>query len=183
MSEVSHYRLYELGNNDTEHLIRLRVPNDFYYAKMFSFLDGIQGTDTRQILLSPQKQADTQPPEIGLNQKIRIPVYQKKTIDFTPYIYEDSGIASITDVQVDFDFTTDNDLDGDARNDRDTENMTIIQTPTAIKIEFGEYEELFARQIRLSLTDGNNNTGYKDIDFEVYTPAPQIQSYEDSTLG
>lgn len=182
MSEVSHYRLYELGNNDTEHLIRLRVENDFYYAKIHTFRDNIIWTQSRQILLSPQKQADTQPPEVGLNQKIRIPVYQKKTIDLTPYIYEDSGIGNIRDVAIDFDFETDNDSDGDPRNDRDTQNINILQTPNSIKVEFWEYEELFSRQIRISLTDGNDNTGYKDIDFEVYPPAPQIQWYDDSTI-
>lgn len=182
MSEVSHYRLYELGNNDTQHLIRLRVANDFYYAKIHTFRDNIPWTQSRQILLSPQKQADTQPPEIGLNQKIRIPVYQKKTIDLTPYIYEDSGIGNIRDVAIDFDFETDNDNDGDPRNDRDTQNINILQSPNSIKVEFWEYEELFSRQIRISLTDGNDNTGHKDIDFEVYPPAPQIQWYDESTI-
>lgn len=85
-------------------------------------------------------------------------------------------------MKIDFDFAVDTDQDGDARNDRDTENINILQTPTTIKVEFGAYEELFERKIRLSLTDGNGNMGYKDIDFEVYPPAPQIQDFQDDTI-
>lgn len=143
----------------------------------------MSGTYSQQILLSPQTQADTEPPQLGLNQKIRIPVYQKKTIDLTPYIYEDSGIDNITDVRVDFDFATDNDEDGDPRNDEDTDGINIIQTPLSIKIEFGQYETLFERQIRIFLEDGNGNIGYKDVEFEVYPPAPQIQAYQDATIS
>jgi hypothetical protein len=54
----------------------------------------------------------------------------------TPYIYEDSGIGNIRDVAIDFDFEADNDSDGDPRNDRDTQNINILQTPNSIKVEF-----------------------------------------------
>jgi hypothetical protein len=38
----------------------------------------------------------------------------------------------------------------------------------------GPFDEIFARKIRLYLVDQNNNIGYKDIDFEVYAPIPNI---------
>jgi len=183
MSEVNNYRLYDLWSDEEEHLIRLKVENDFYYAKIHAFRDEVLGTYSQQILLSPQTQADTEPPQIGVDQKIRVPVYQKKVFDFTPYIYEDSGIENISDVRIDFDLWVDSDGDGDLRNDADIENITILQTPTTIQAEFGKYEELFEKQIRVSLTDENGNIGYQDVGFEVYSPAPQIQDYQNDTIS
>jgi hypothetical protein len=46
-----------------------------------------------------------------LSSAIKIPVYQKKKIDLTSYIYEDSGIKNIKDVYVDFDLESDSDND------------------------------------------------------------------------
>lgn len=149
---------------------------------MYAFKDNLASTSTHQILLSPQKEADQYPPEIGLRNKIRIPVYQQRTVDLTPYIYEDSGIANIRDVEIDFDLNTDSDGDGFANNDVDTENINILRTPTTIKVQFGPYDTLFTRKIRIRLTDRNYNTGYQDVDFEVYTPDPQIQNYEEGIL-
>jgi hypothetical protein len=63
--------------------------NDFYYAKLNSFKDNIISTISNQILLSPQTQADNYAPTLGVN-SIRIPVYQKKELDLTNYIYEDA---------------------------------------------------------------------------------------------
>ena len=183
MREVSDYRLYDLWKSDEQHLIRLQLANDFYYGKIHALKNGIKGTSSQQILLSPQIQADTEPPQIALNQKIRIPVYQKKIINLTPYIYENLGITNIVDVQVDFDLQADNNSDGDTRNDRDLEHIRIIQNPINISIEFGEYQEIFERKIRISLVDRNGNIGYQDIDFEVYPPAPQIQSYENEVIS
>jgi hypothetical protein len=57
---------------------------------MQSFKNNIYSTKTSQILLSPQLQADKIPPEIDIRDAIRIPVYQKRTIDITDSIYENS---------------------------------------------------------------------------------------------
>ncbi len=64
--------------------------------------------------------ADNLAPQIGLSQKIRIPVYQKQRVDLTPYIYEDGGISGIKKVMVDFDLSDDSDGDGNSQNDDDT---------------------------------------------------------------
>lgn len=37
MRDVDNYRLYDLGSDQDEHLIRLKVENDFYYAKIYAF--------------------------------------------------------------------------------------------------------------------------------------------------
>lgn len=90
MRTVSSYTLYDLGTTTGEqYRIRLEIPNDFYYAQLRPFQDGELGTLSQQILLAPQSYSDKTPPQIGLNQKIRIPVYQRQTVDLTPYIYED----------------------------------------------------------------------------------------------
>ena len=90
MRETESYTLYDLGNSTGEkHRIRLEVPNDFYYAQLQALQGNIQGTWSQQILLAPQIYADRTPPQLGLNQKIRIPVYQEQVVDLTPYIYED----------------------------------------------------------------------------------------------
>lgn len=90
MRETESYTLYDLGNTSGEkHRIRLDVPNDFYYAQLQALQGNTEGTLSQQILLAPQIYADRTPPQLGLNQKIRIPVYQEQVVDLTPYIYED----------------------------------------------------------------------------------------------
>jgi len=122
------------------------------------------------------------PPQIGLNQKIRVPVYQSQEVDLTPYIYEDSGLAGISDVWVDFDLLTDSDEDGNTRNDRDTDNISIMQSLTNITIEFGPYESLFERDIVIALSDDNGNIAIKQVPFEVYAPVPSIIDIDDSVI-
>jgi hypothetical protein len=93
MRDIEGYRLYDLGDTyDTDYRIRLEIPNDFYYARIHGFKDEIHSTLSSQIFLAPQIYSDTLAPQIGLTQKIRIPVYQSQKIDLTPYIYEDGGL-------------------------------------------------------------------------------------------
>jgi len=180
--DVYEYRLYDLGVSDDTHLIRLAVNNDFYYAKMYAFQDNRDSTYSQQILLSPQKEADQSPPELGLRNKIRVPVYQKQTVDLTPYIYEDSGVENIKDVSVDFDLKKDSNGDGILDNDVDTNGISIIKNPASVKIQFGPYDSLFEKKIRITLKDENGNIGYKDVDFEVYSPDPQIQDFQKGVI-
>jgi hypothetical protein len=100
------------------------------------FRENLFGTPSRQILLSPQNAADINSPELSLNSAIRIPVYQKETVDLTPYIYEDSSIRNIASVSVDFDLEIDSDNDGNPKNDVDTDKINIVQSATKIEIEF-----------------------------------------------
>jgi len=73
MREVESYTVYDLGNNNSDNYnIRLSVPNDFYYARIQAFNEDLIWTQSNQILLSPQTFSDTLPPQIWLNQKIKI---------------------------------------------------------------------------------------------------------------
>ena len=184
MRDTASYTLYDLWEIYGEsHKIRLEVPNDFYYARIAWFKDDILGTWSRQILLAPQKYSDNSAPQIGLNQKIRIPVYQSQIVDLTPYIYEDGWFAGIAEVRVDFDLTLDSDSDGDSTNDEDSENISITHTAARIAIEFGPYDELFTKNIQIILIDDNGNIGSKEVEFEVYAPAPQIETIEDHIIS
>jgi hypothetical protein len=137
--------------------IRLDTPNDFYYSKIRAFKENLFGTYSRQILLSPQNEADINSPELSLNSVIKIPVYQKQRVDLTPYIYEDSSIRNIANVTVDFDLEKDSDNDGNSKNDVDTDKINILQSATKVEIEFGEYENLFQKRIGITLVDTNGN--------------------------
>ncbi len=183
MRDITSYTLYDLWSSTrSDYTIRQQVENDFYYARIHSFAENIDSTLSHQILLSPQTQADRLAPQIGLNQKIRIPVYQSQEVDLTPYIYEDSGLSGISDVWVDFDLLTDNDEDGNPANDRDDENIIISQTATKISIEFGPYDSIFERDIIIALTDDNGNLATKRVPFEVYPPVPSIIDIDDTII-
>lgn len=67
------------------------MENAFYYGKFSPFLDDEFGTGVRTVLMSPQNEIDSTPPELDYS-GFRIPVYQERTFDLTPYIYEDDGI-------------------------------------------------------------------------------------------
>ncbi|MCD5380636.1 VCBS repeat-containing protein, partial [Candidatus Gracilibacteria bacterium] len=121
--KMDSYEVYDLGQASTDYLIKLDAPNDFLYGKMHATHNGIKGTLTNQKLAAPQVQADKHAPELSFNETIRIPVYQYKTIDLTPFVYENSGFRSITKVEVDFNLEIDSPSsgDGDPRNDNDVE--------------------------------------------------------------
>lgn len=183
MRDIEGYRLYDLWDSyDVDYRIRLEIENDFYYARIHGFKDNIDSTLSKQILLAPQIYSDTLAPQIGLTQKIRVPVYQKQKIDLTPYIYEDGGLWWIAEVRVDFDLAVDSDGDGDTQNDADSENISITKTPIKIEIEFGAYDELFEKNIMIALIDDNGNIGSREIGFEVYPPIPSILDIEDSII-
>jgi len=175
--DTQHYEIYDLWEKSPDYNIRLDKENDFYYSKIRVFRENLFGTPSRQILLSPQNAADINSPELSLNSAIRIPVYQKETVDLTPYIYEDSSIRNIASVSVDFDLEIDSDNDGNPKNDVDTDKINIVQSATKIEIEFWEFDTLFTKRIGISLVDTNGNTWYREVDFLVYSPTPEISSY------
>ena len=133
----------------------------------------------------PQKEADKKSPELSLKTAIKIPVYQKKIIDLTSYIYEDSWIKNIKDVFIDFDLDIDSDWDWNPRNDEDSkedEKINIIHDIVSVKVEFGKFEELFTKKIWVWLIDDNDNGNYTEIDFLVYPPLPSISEYNNWTI-
>ena len=178
------YEIYDLWDRVSDtHVVRIEQPNDFYYATISSFDQSIAWTHSQQILFSPQLQADKNAPDISLSKPIRVPVYQTKTIDMTEYVYEDGGVKNIADIWVDFDLTFDSDEDGNTLNDRDIDKIEIEKTLNTLDISFGPYEELFTKNIRISVEDKNGNIGQRNVGFEVYAPQPQIDSILDGTIA
>jgi len=180
LREVRSYTLYDLWSHTSDiYRIRLNIPNDFYYARLQSFQNNILSTLSEQILLSPQAEADRFPPEIGFTQKIRIPVYQVQEVDFTPYIYEDSGIQNIDIVRIDFDI--DSEIVRESWSDR--ANVVLRRTPSRIAYDFRAFEELMDIQIRLTLSDSNGNIVSRNIPFEVYAPIPKIDAIDETLIS
>ena len=176
--DIKYYYLYDLWSIDSDYSLTLNVENNFYYARMMSFKEKIFSTDSKTILLSPQKEADTSPPVLSFKWVIRVPVYQKKVFDLSQYIYEDSWIHNITEMYVDFDLETDSDNDFNPKNDSDTEKIVVTNTLIKKEIEFWEFDTIFKRKIWITMIDDNNNKSFNEINFEVYSPKPVISNYE-----
>lgn len=80
------YEYYPLGKKSQEYSVSISAPNDWYYAKIYSFDKGINSTMVSLHLLSPQKSADTEGPLITYGDVIRIPVYQKQVLSLATYV-------------------------------------------------------------------------------------------------
>jgi len=149
----------------------------------FSETSNIEITYASQKLAGPQIQADTYAPELNYNQVVRIPVYQEKVIDFTDSVYENSWFSSIASVDVDFDLNSDSSWDGNPRNDNDIEWVKVLPLNSwKVRISFGEFDELFQKKIWITITDDNGNIWFKELDFEVYAPTPEIASQNESDI-
>ncbi|MDP2089997.1 MAG: FG-GAP-like repeat-containing protein [Candidatus Gracilibacteria bacterium] len=188
-SKTNSWELYDLGYKSKDYYIRTNKDNDLYYAKINSFKNNIDSTLSSQVLFAPQKEADTQAPELRLS-NIRIPVYQKNTTNLTQYIYEDSGIRNIKKIIVDMDLDKDTDGDGNSKNDDDgniagiyKDVVKVIYSPTAIKLEFAKFDNLFKKKIGITMYDANNNRGYKEVNLEVYSPKPRVNSFNSGTVS
>lgn len=181
--DIKSYYLYDLGRKADTYLIRQELQNDFYYAVIHMFKNGIEGNLSKQILLAPQKEADTRKPDITLDNAIRIPVYQKRLFDFTSYIYEEAGVKNIQDFYIDFDLEDDADKDGNPTNDRTTDKIKINKTYNQVSAEFGPYDTLFTKMIGVHAIDKNNNHGYKEVPFEVYPPIPTINGNNNNKIN
>ena len=181
--EISNYYLYDLWYKQTDTYVRIEEETDYYYAKIRAFKEDTLWTLSNQILIYPQLDADTSAPELNYSWDILIPVYQKKTIDFSDYIYEESWISSIENIYIDFDLDVDSDWDWDTTNDNDTDKITIDISYDKIRIEFGEYDELFTKEIWVSILDRNWNVWYKELTLTVYSPIPNIEDYSDSIIS
>ncbi len=184
-NEINDYKIYDLWSSNQDYLINVSRENDYYYSKIRTFKEWVFGTYSKPILLSPQKEADSSSPELSLWTVIRVPVYQKKIIDITENIYEDSWIRNINEVRIDMDLSVDSDWDGNPKNDADnmtSDTINVAQSLTSIQIEFGAFETLFKRNIWITLVDNNNNASYTEAPLEVYAPNPEIQLYNNNII-
>jgi len=181
-TNIERYELYNLGYTAESHVIRVNQENDYYYAKAYAFRNNKYSTSSKLTLLAPQVVADDNSPELSLAQVIRIPVYQKQVFDFTPFIYEDGWIKNIHDFWIDMDPKVDDNNDGNPRNDKSVEKVSIQRTLAKITAEFWEYDSIFEKEISIWMTDANGNTLIKDINFEVYSPVPEIETVNNETI-
>jgi len=175
-NEINSYKIYDLWTKSSDYLIKIDTPNDFYYSKIYAIDNWIKWTYSRQVVLSPQKEADDVSPELNFFGKIRIPVYQKKTIDFTNNIYDNSWISWISSINLDFNLDVDTDWDWNPKNDMDSEFVKINKTNSSVTMEFWKFNDLIDKKIWLTLLDKNWNKSFKELDFEVYAPVPNIES-------
>ncbi len=170
---LTQYELYDLWPKKATYQIYTNEKNDFYYARGFSFKDWILWTSTNQALLSPQISSDTSKSEINIEDPIRIPVYQKQTYNFTPYLYDSTGYS---DFYVDLDLTKDSDSDWNTKNDRDTKEEDTQVTTKTVKVDFGPFEEVVTKNIWITVKDLAWNISFKEVKFEVYAPNVEINS-------
>jgi hypothetical protein len=181
---VSKWELYDLWLKTLDYNIRVSRNNDYYYAKINSFNKNINWTLSRQILFAPQTEADTNAPELKLS-SIKIPVYQNYLLDLTNKIYEDSWIRNVKKIIIDFDLTKDTNHDWNSKNDDDINinweyknQINILRNPAYLKLKFKPFNKLFKKKIGITLIDTNNNIWYWEVNLEVYSPVPHINSYE-----
>ncbi len=188
--ETKYYELYDLWFKSTDdYLVRTKIENDFYYAKIRSFKNNKFSTYSNQILLSPQKESDKKAPEISNLYTIKLPVYQKKIFNITDNVFENSWIKNITDMYIDFDLEKDSSWDGNLINDKDfslwqTWSLFDINIEwTKLLLQVWGFQELINKTIRLYLVDSNNNIWYKNLNFIVYSPTPKIESIKDNNIS
>ncbi len=183
LTKTDSWELYDLWYKSSDYYIRTNKNNDFYYAKINSFKDNINGSLSSQVLFAPQKEADTTAPELKIS-SIKVPVYQKYTSNLTANIYEDSWIKNVSKLIVDMDLDTDTDSDGNSQNDDDwniswiyKDKVKVIYSQTAVKLEFAPFDKIFKKKIWITMFDGNDNHSYKEVELDVYSPTPRVNTY------
>ncbi len=178
--DTKQYELHDLGTKKSIYMIYTKEDNDYYYSRILPFKEWIFWTRSSQVLLSPQVSSDKTNPEIDLEESIKIPIYQKYKYNFTPYLYDASWFS---DFYIDMDLEVDSDNDWDATNDRDLDEPKVQLTTKTVKATFEAYEELFTKNIGLTLKDLAWNTTYKEVQMEVYAPWVEIDSYTWTTIS
>lgn len=177
------WELYDLWYVSTEYLFSISRKNDYYYSRVNPFKNNLVWTSTDQILLSPQLKADKNTPEIALN-GIKVPVYQEVEIDITDKVTEDSWLAWISKLFIDFFLETDTDWDLNTRNDDNSlPNLSVYKKEGAIYLKVWKFTSLIKKKIWINVIDENWNFWSKEIDFEIYSPIPEIESYDWVTIS
>lgn len=185
LRDTSSYHLYNLWIKTTDYTIRVKNKNDFYYWKMRSFSDWIFSTYSRSILSSPQKESDLTAPENNIR-NIDIPIFQKKEIDLTNFIFENWWIENIKDVFIDFNLEKDTSADWKPKNDRDSDdtkyNIKVSRNEVSVKLLFWPYNELVNQKIWITILDENDNAWYKEVQFNVIAPTLSISEYDNNLI-
>lgn len=175
---TSSWQLYDLWDIWEDYLFSVNRENNYYYAKLNWFKNNKIWTSTQQILLSPQLKADRSTPEISLK-SVKIPIYQEREIDITSKVTENSWVDWISKIYVDFFIETDTDWDLDTKNDDDSSpTLSIYKKDWKIFLKAWKYSSLINKKVWINIIDENGNKWYKEINFEVYSPVPEIESYD-----
>ncbi len=177
------YEYYSLWQKNENYNVSLNRQNNLYYWKLYSFWNNKKWTITALSLLSPQSQADKEAPLISLAKSIKIPVYQKYSINLQQYI---SDISQIKKIYIDWDLSFDSDWDWILDNDKDSLNNSNIYNikkwETIYDLKFWPFNDIFKKKIKLFAVDENDNIWEFLLDLEVYAPIPQIRSITWSTI-
>jgi hypothetical protein len=181
------YELLDLWPEQEEYFIKTSMENAFYYGRFSPFLDNEFWTAVSTVLMSPQNEIDSTPPELDYS-GFRIPVYQERTFDLTPYLYEDDGIRWIAEMHVDIDTLVDSDGNGNPSDDRDIsvvwngdafmEWITLEKSLTFVRLRFDAFDELIQKRIKVIMIDVNDNVWEKILDVEVYAPVPDVSYWD-----
>lgn len=173
------YRALSLWGQTEMYYVSIETPNGFYYWKMYSIDWNKRSTITDLTLLSPQLEADNEVPLVSLEDGIRIPVYTQKVINLKKYITDVSGIKEI---YIDADIEKDSSWDWVVDNDKDSldekTKYWIKKWDSIYDIIVWSFDKLISKNILLTVIDNNNNKLSSLIDFEVYSPIPQISNVD-----
>lgn len=180
----AYYELYDLWNTAREYSLRTPKENDFYYGKIQAVSPKILWTQSVQKLFSPQIWSDNSAPQISWFSSLKIPVYSQKIFDISDKIYENSGNENIKNISIDLDVWKDSDWDGNPSNDQDislTKSdplFTIEKDGGKILLKVWPYTSLIEKKIKLFVEDQNHNIASKEINFQVYSPIPNIEEVD-----
>ncbi len=176
VDNLSTYQMYDLGDKQPNYTVNIKVDNSFYYAKMYEFSKGTRSNLSNMTLLSPQLQSDNSPPIISVDWWIRIPVYKQTNISLKKYITDVSGIS---EAWVDMDLEKDSDWDWILTNDKDSLNPNnpywVFKWNWIYDIKAWPFDHLFKKKVMVGAKDNNNNVAMEEVDFEVYSPVPEIK--------
>lgn len=178
-SVLKKYEILNLWPEQEEYFIKTSMENAFYYARFRPFLSNNFWTAVKTVLMSPQNEIDSTPPELDYS-GFRIPVYKERVFDLTPYIYEDEGIRWIQEMYIDADLEVDSDQNWNPSDDRDiqAEWVQLERSLSYVRLRFWPFDDLVRKKIKVIMIDHNDNIWEKILDMEVYAPIPDI-SYGD----
>jgi len=181
--EVYSWELYNLGNDTSDYLFAINRKDDYYYAKLSWFKNWIIWTWSNQVLLSSQSKADRNLPEVELN-SIKVPVYQEVEINITDKVSDYGWTKWIRDIYVDFFPERDTNWDLNPKNDNDSmPNLQIFKRWDSIILKVWKFTSLLKKKIWINVIDENQNRWYTEVNLEIYSPIPEIESYDWVTIS
>ncbi len=184
LSGPAEYRTYDLGRKADSYSVSFESENGWRYARLSS--EDPERTTTRASLelLSPQREADREGPDVTFPASYRIPVYLRDTVNLNRYVDDVSGVA---EAFVDADPETDSDGNGNTRDDADSRSGALASgfasgTGTDWKtLAIGPFEKPETKRIVLTAIDENGNRSSREISVEAFVPIPSVTSADSAS--